>query len=111
MRRTPKNTRFCPMTPPRTDHFVPLTTAAPAGENREFHVKVIPQAGPAQSFKTLEPAVSKAGESAPAAGGKNCEPSLSLQRDGGRITGIRIQCSCGQIMDLACDYDETPKAS
>jgi hypothetical protein len=99
------------MTPQRTDNFVPLTIAPPAGENREFRVKVIPQTGPAHSFKTLEQAAFKPGESAPATGGKNCEPCLSLQRDGGRITSIHIQCSCGQIMDLACVYDEPPKVS
>jgi hypothetical protein len=39
-------------------------------------------------------------------GKKNCEPRVMLQRDGERITNIRIQCSCGQVMDLACDYGD-----
>ena len=95
------------MTLQRTESFVPLTAASP-GENREFRVTVIPQAGPAQPFQTLEQTASAAPEIA--AGKKNCEPRLSLQRDGERITNIRIQCSCGQTMDLACVYDVPPKA-
>lgn len=33
------------------------------------------------------------------------EPRVTLQRDGDRVTHLRIQCPCGQIMDLACVYD------
>ena len=33
------------------------------------------------------------------------EPRVSIQRDGDRVTHLRIQCPCGQIMDLACVYD------
>jgi hypothetical protein len=36
------------------------------------------------------------------------EPRVSVQRDGDRITHLRIQCSCGQIIDLACVYDPPP---
>ena len=43
-------------------------------------------------------------------GKKNCEPRVMLQRDGERITNIRIQCSCGQVMDLACDYGDPQPA-
>jgi hypothetical protein len=39
-------------------------------------------------------------------GKKNYEPRVLLQRDGERITNIRVQCSCGQVMDLACDYGD-----
>jgi hypothetical protein len=97
------------MTLQRTEPFVPLTAAPPAGENREFRVTVIPQTGPAQPFQTLEQVASSAGSAALPNGPKNCEPRLSLQRDDGRVTNIRIQCSCGQMMDLACVYDEPPK--
>jgi hypothetical protein len=98
------------MTFPRTESFVPLTAATPSGENREFRVTVIPQNGSAQSFQTLEQTVSGAAENISSNGKKNCEPRLSLQRDGERVTNIRIQCTCGQMLDLACVYDEPPKA-
>jgi hypothetical protein len=29
---------------------------------------------------------------------------VSLHRDGDRISGIHIECSCGQVIDLACVY-------
>jgi hypothetical protein len=93
------------MTPQRTESFVPLTAATPAGENHEFRVTVIPQNGSAQPFQTLKQIASGAAEGSSPNWKKNCEPRLSMQRDGGRITNIRIQCSCGQMMDLACVYD------
>ena len=32
------------------------------------------------------------------------KPVVTLQRDGERVTGIRIECMCGQIIELACSY-------
>jgi len=31
-------------------------------------------------------------------------PSVSLERDGDRVTHIRIQCGCGQLIELECAY-------
>jgi hypothetical protein len=97
------------MTLQRTESFVPLTAASPAGENREFRVTVIPQTGPAQPFQTLEQAASGIASGISPDRKKNCEPRLTIQRDGERITNIRIQCACGQVMDLACVYEEPNK--
>ncbi len=33
------------------------------------------------------------------------EPRVTIQRDGDRLTHLRIQCPCGQIMDRARVYD------
>jgi hypothetical protein len=93
----------------KTESFVPLTASSPSGEDREFRVTVVPQAESGQSFQTLEQAAATAMKTAASNGGKNCEPRLSVQRDGERITGIRIQCTCGQVVDLACVYDEPDK--
>jgi hypothetical protein len=95
------------MTPPRTDSFVPLTAAQPSPEQREFRVTVTNGAkngSHGHTFQTLE--------SPMAAGGKKtCEPRVSVQRDGNRVTHLRVQCSCGQVLDLACVYDApTPAA-
>jgi hypothetical protein len=97
------------MSPQRTESFVPLTAAPPSGENREFRVTLVPQTGPAQIFQTLEQIASGAAPGTSLDSKTNCEPRLSLQRDGERITNIRIQCTCGQMMDLACVYDEPAK--
>jgi hypothetical protein len=90
---------------------VPLFAAPPAGESREFRVTVVPQNGSTPSFQTLEQAASAAAKNVAANHQQNCQPRLSLQREGDRVTSIRVQCSCGQVMDLACVYDEPPKAS
>lgn len=94
------------MTHTRTESFVPLTPASPrpAGERREFRATVISPSGEALTFQsvaaTAVPAMANAAAHAP-----NCEPKVSLQRDGNRVTGIHIQCFCGQVIELACVYD------
>lgn len=98
-----------PMTIPETAQFVPLVTAPPSTERREFQVTVIPQNEQAQPFQSLEKTAPANGERT--AFKKNCEPHLSVQREGGRITSIRIQCNCGQTIDLACLYDEPSRPS
>jgi hypothetical protein len=32
------------------------------------------------------------------------KPVVTLQRNGEVVSGIRIQCGCGQVVDLACVY-------
>jgi len=32
------------------------------------------------------------------------EPVLTFQRDGDKIKAIHIECGCGQVMDLVCEY-------
>jgi hypothetical protein len=32
------------------------------------------------------------------------KPVVTLQRQGEIVSGIRIQCGCGQVVDLACVY-------
>ena len=89
----------------QTDTFVPLVASAPSAQTQEFKVTVIPQAGQPQDFHAMG--------NGPAGEGQgvflkkqNCEPRLSVQRDGDKITSIRIQCRCGQTIDVACVYDE-----
>jgi hypothetical protein len=94
------------MTLQKTESFVPLTATATTAEKRDFQVTVIPRTEPARSFQTLGQVASAAAEANAAAGGKTCEPRLTVQRDGDRIANIRVQCSCGQIIELACVYDD-----
>jgi hypothetical protein len=88
------------MTSAKSDEFVPLVAAVPPRDSREFQITVIPQNGQAQSFQSL----GKPGGAI--SSNKNGEPELTLQRDGNRITHIRIQCSCGQTHDIECVYEE-----
>lgn len=97
------------MNAPANNAFVPLTATPPPAEPREFTVAVQPAKSAAgeTAFRSLESA-----RPAPAAvENKPCEPHVSLQRDGNRVTHIRVQCSCGQILDLACLYEELPAAA
>lgn len=95
------------MTRQKTEAFVPLTTVAKTSEPKAFHITVVPQAELGRSFKTLEPTAFAADKVEPAAGKKNCEPRLSVQRDGERITALRLECGCGQVMELACVYESS----
>lgn len=95
------------MNSPRNDMFVPLTAAPASAEKREFRVSVIPQQQPPAKFQTLQAAAPGAAEFTTH---RQCEPQVTLQRDGDRVTSIRVQCSCGQVIDLACVYDEKPSS-
>ena len=97
-----------------TQSFVPLTAAPVPPEKREFRVAVINAAANGasaekktafQSLPVPAPTPLHGGEKKP------CEPRVTVQRDGDRVTHLRIQCTCGQIMDLACVYDEAPAAA
>ncbi len=36
--------------------------------------------------------------------GGNGQPLITLKKDGERVVQIRVQCTCGQVIELACDY-------
>ena len=99
------------MTSQPNESFVPLTAApAPPGRS-EFNVSVIRRDDPAKQFHSLEPVRADAPHTTASHEKKICEPRVSVQRDNGRVTHLRIQCTCGQIMDLACVYDGAPAAA
>ncbi len=92
------------MTTTPTEPFVPLTAAATRrGDSPEYRVNVVSQAEHTQSFRPLTAEAPSAASHA-ALGSKNCEPRVSIQREGDQVTGIRIHCGCGQVIDLACIY-------
>jgi hypothetical protein len=31
-------------------------------------------------------------------------PSISVTRDGNRVTRIQVKCACGEVIELACTY-------
>jgi hypothetical protein len=94
------------MTLLRTESFVPLTAAPAPPGRREFNVAVIRPDAPAENFQSLEPLHTEAAN--PPAAKKICEPRVTVQRDNGRVTHLRVQCTCGQVLDLACNYDAAP---
>ena len=78
--------------------FVPLTAAGAAvHEHPDFHVTILRQAANMRPFR--------AGALPAPAAASGDEPQVTLHREGDRIVGIRVQCACGQAIELACIYD------
>jgi len=102
------------MTTNQTEAFVPLTAATPKpGERQEYSVSVVTEPERAQSFKPLMEPAGHSPQSTVHAGGRlrtaDCgltTPRVSIQREGDHVTGIRVHCGCGQVIDLACVYQE-----
>jgi hypothetical protein len=83
-----------------TASFVPFVTApASTVEAAMLHLKVLPQADAKAVFEPL-PEGSRPEQTAKACG----QPSVTLQRQGEIVSGIRIECGCGQVIELACAY-------
>ena len=82
-----------------SDTFIPLMTApASTGGSPLFELKVLTQADTKAAFEPLP----QGGGGQPAHGcGK---PSVTLQRQGEVVCGIRVECGCGQVIELACAY-------
>jgi hypothetical protein len=101
------------MTLIRTEPFVPLTPTVPAssGERTDFQATVVSQPEQMQKFRSIESSAADSAGSGAIPRGSNCEPRVTVQRDGDHVSGVRVQCSCGQVIDLACVYQpETPAA-
>jgi hypothetical protein len=93
------------MTPPANQGFVPLAIGPVSNSQRkDFRVLVAERPETARPILESNPAL------APGASGPSqrpaCEPRVTLQREADRITGIHIECSCGQLIDLKCAYSE-----
>ncbi len=83
-----------------TDTFLPLVTAPiSSGESGMLQLKVLPQ-GEANAIFQPMPEAGKSERPAKACG----QPSVTLQRQGEVVSGIRIECGCGQVIELACAY-------
>ena len=80
------------------ESFVPLVPAA--AKPRDGSLVSMPANGSASAAVQFT-ADAKAG----GAGVEACsKPVVTLQRNGETVSGIRIQCGCGQVIELACVY-------
>ena len=101
------------------DPFVPLNKNSASGRNRtDVRVSILNQPDNLPAFQSLGHGAhgGAAGQCSPCgvvasdvpAGLRRFtpqgEPRVTLQRDGERVSSIRIQCSCGQVIELACVY-------
>jgi hypothetical protein len=91
----------------RKEPFVPLTpTTVPPNERSSFRVTIVPQAANARPLASA----SQPSAARPAPSGAVAEPLVSLQRDGDSVSVIRVQCGCGQTIELACVYEPAVQA-
>ena len=86
-----------------SDKFIPFAPAASASADATFAafpLKVLSQASAKPAFEPQKPLIS-----VPASNPEACaQPKVSLQRNGDVIIGIRIECSCGEVVNLSCVY-------
>lgn len=88
-----------------SEPFVPLIPAASAvpTATADTRLKVLWQPASTQPFKPLVPA----GACPPAAAVRAAAgppPTVTVQRNGDLVTQIRVQCGCGQVIELDCHY-------
>ncbi|MBL9137182.1 MAG: hypothetical protein JNK85_15020 [Verrucomicrobiales bacterium] len=72
------------------------------GDDATFRVKVIP--APAAGSFVPHPVPATAAGGLSGEGHAEGPPTITVRKEGDRVAGIRIQCSCGQVIDLACTY-------
>jgi hypothetical protein len=95
-----------------SNSFIPLAPSAGASQthsgNKPAFQSLAPNSG---SAAAKEKQISSAVVSAPLteaaqnpASLRNCVPTVSTTRDGDRISHIKIQCSCGEVIELDCKY-------
>jgi hypothetical protein len=96
-------------------NFVPLSTPSSPGTRLgspdTWRIKVLASSAVDSTGNPLAKAVELPPVAmAPAAfaavnqGNISPQPKITCQREGDRITHIRIQCACGQVIELACEY-------
>lgn len=66
---------------------VPVAPAKPPAEFQRFPLSA-PAAASSESPRACSATV----------------PTVSLQRENGVVTSIRVECSCGQVIELSCVY-------
>ena len=81
--------------------FVPLIARKTAGSGTASEGGA--QAGPpTPAFAPLR--VHNPGSCNSVPGSTQREPVVTLQKVDDQVTGIRIECGCGQVIELACTY-------
>lgn len=86
------------------DSFVPFDAGqAPRASQSGglANLKVVPKTdSPSGAAPAFTPLAGSMGH----AHGVSGKPVVTLQREGERVTGIRIECICGQVIELTCSY-------
>jgi hypothetical protein len=82
--------------------FVPAKVPVAQVAQAAAQLQVLP---PAEASSPPFKAVSAAAHlHSMTAAGLSQPPKITLQRTGEKVTGIRIECTCGQMIELECSY-------
>jgi hypothetical protein len=76
--------------------FIPLHSKAASVAATPFRLERIPYTEAPGAFSALAPA--------PTADPADHAVEVDLQREGDRVTGARIRCRCGRVVDLAFTF-------
>jgi hypothetical protein len=88
-----------------TQTFVPLVPEAWRAVESSTRSNPVSAPAPQRGFQPATPATLKPEPiPSPAPHTMHGEPKITLERQGETITHIRIQCACGQVIELKCDY-------
>jgi hypothetical protein len=89
-----------PRIPRNGDGFVPLNHESAPPDSTAFRLKVIPREAANGAFAPLShPTAGTAGLPS-CADGSSRQPTVTLRHEGDRVAGARLECSCGQVIDL-----------
>jgi len=82
--------------------FVPFRVHKTNGAGSSTHPRseIPPAAEQAVPFKPITPEGPHCAVASTARG----EPQITLEREGERVTRIKVQCPCGNVIELACEY-------
>jgi hypothetical protein len=81
--------------------FDPVPTPGQKSGGTAPGLKVVSKGEAGTSFSPLQSPTSAHAHAATGTAGK---PVVTLQREGERITSIRVECICGQVIELTCSY-------
>jgi hypothetical protein len=81
--------------------FDPIPAAAARLSSPPVGLKVVPKGESSPAFSPLQAPGAPHTHGTAGTGGK---PVVTLQREGDRVTGICVECACGQVIELACSY-------
>jgi hypothetical protein len=87
-----------------SDSFAPLATPALAAEESAFAPFALKLFRGASTATPVDAPKPSGPETSPSPA---CAPVITLQRNGDVISAIRVQCSCGQIIELNCLYAQS----
>ena len=84
--------------------FVPLVPGVATAPNLSAPTRLKPIPSTSAPFEVANPAKQKPEASSLAPHVPHGQPKVTLERQGELITHIRLECPCGQVTELKCEY-------